>query len=187
MHMPAFCDNCGAIFKSGFEFENCRLISLRGNKSGPCPSCGGMGHIPDGVFNFLDGTIELLSGPYVSQMELERLSSVIRASIKNKEDINQIQERIENESGEVSKLADLLPHSRSELYAFLTLILVIIQILMSNNSVESSTVTTNNIMTTKSESIITEIYNDYTLITNQYIINQDGGITEFEEKNMNEY
>src|SRR5690606_2909480 len=37
--MPAFCDNCGAIFGSGFVFENCRNVTLSENRVGPCPNC----------------------------------------------------------------------------------------------------------------------------------------------------
>jgi hypothetical protein len=170
--MPAFCDNCGAIFESGFVFENCRGISLNGNKSGPCPSCGGMGHVPDGVFNFLDDTIELLNGPYITKMELARLSNAIRESIKNKDDRNQFQSRIESENKKFKSVGDLLPHNKAELYTFLGLILIIIQIFMANSSSEVPDVTTNNISTVyNSEEVITDIYNDYTLITNQFIVN----------------
>jgi hypothetical protein len=62
-NLPAICDDCGTMFPSGFVMENCTNISLSGNKSGPCPSCGGMGSIPDGVFNVLGNVIEILDAP----------------------------------------------------------------------------------------------------------------------------
>ena len=54
----AFCENknCGAIFQAS------SLINADGNATvtfenvgyGPCPSCGSMGEIPDGVYSFED-------------------------------------------------------------------------------------------------------------------------------------
>ena len=77
MRVPAVCDNCGAIFPSTFEVSNSTDISFSGCGSGPCPACGGQGHIPDGVYNFIGNTIELLSGPKRSVSELQRLALIL--------------------------------------------------------------------------------------------------------------
>src|SRR5512136_1169416 len=62
LRVPAVCDSCGVIFSSVFEVSDSTNISFYGCGSGPCPKCGGDGHIPDGVYNFIGNTIELLSG-----------------------------------------------------------------------------------------------------------------------------
>jgi hypothetical protein len=113
--LPAFCDTCGTAFPSGFVFENSTNVTLSGNKSGPCPNCGGMGHIPDGVFNFVGSTIEILSAPKRTVKELNRLA--------------QVAAQIKQELPELSSLANLLPKNREELYGFLALILAAIQLL----------------------------------------------------------
>lgn len=44
-HLQAVCDDCGTEFPSGFFIEGCSNASFIGNKSGPCPNCGGMGSV----------------------------------------------------------------------------------------------------------------------------------------------
>lgn len=62
--IPAVCDSCGMAFPSGIAVGgNMRDLMLVGNKAGPCPSCGAMGTIPDGLFNAVDGVIEAVSSP----------------------------------------------------------------------------------------------------------------------------
>ncbi|HEX9050160.1 MAG TPA: SEC-C metal-binding domain-containing protein [Anaeromyxobacter sp.] len=77
MHVPAFCDSCGAIFASGivagggtFTFTGCAAT---------CPRCGAMARIPDGTFSFIGDTIRLLSGPAATVAQLRRLAEIVRA------------------------------------------------------------------------------------------------------------
>jgi hypothetical protein len=51
--LAAICDTCKRPFPSGFSLVAGSTNNLfAGNKSGPCPWCGGKwGHIPDGVFD----------------------------------------------------------------------------------------------------------------------------------------
>lgn len=46
---PAICDRCGALFPVPNPFDGFAHITMVGNAAGPCPVCGGYGHIPDGV------------------------------------------------------------------------------------------------------------------------------------------
>jgi hypothetical protein len=125
--VPAFCDNCGAIFPSGFDLSG-QNITLFGNKSGPCPRCGSMGHIPDGVYNVINNTIEILSAPEWTIDELNRFAQILREAQRQAATQEEIDNRIKNEIPGLSGLAKLLPKNRSELYAFLTLILTVIQL-----------------------------------------------------------
>jgi hypothetical protein len=117
--VPAFCDTCGTVFNSGFFVENSREVSFAGNRSGPCPKCGGMGHVPDGVFNFIGNTIEILSAPERTHAELMRLAEILRQAKERSETKEQVAERIEKEVPGLAKLAGLLPSNRAELYGFL--------------------------------------------------------------------
>lgn len=121
--VPAFCDTCSTVFNSGFFVENSTNISFSGNRSGPCPKCGGMGHVPDGVFNFIGNTIEILSAPERTISELSRLAQIFRDAKANSETKEQVVSRIEKEIPALSKLAKLLPENRAELYGFLALVL----------------------------------------------------------------
>jgi hypothetical protein len=49
-----------------------------------CRQRGGMGHIPDGVFNFVGNTIQILSAPQRTVNELSRLAQIIREAREKK-------------------------------------------------------------------------------------------------------
>jgi hypothetical protein len=145
VHVPAFCDTCGAVFNSGIVAENAKSITLVGNRAGPCPVCGGMGHIPDGVFNFVGNTIEILSAPQRSVDELTRLAKILRDAREKKETPEAVAQKIREELPALSGLADLLPRTRAELYAFLALIVAVITLISQSGGSEnkSTNVTVN--------------------------------------------
>jgi len=127
VNIPAFCDTCGAAFPSGFAFENCSNVHLSGNKSGPCPRCGGMGSVPDGVFNFAGNVIEILSAPNRSIEQLTALSEILRSAAGSKKSSEEIAKEIEDKVPELSSVANYMPEKATELVAWLTFILLAIQ------------------------------------------------------------
>ncbi len=127
--VPAFCNTCGTVFSSGIVVENSTNITFSGNLAGPCPSCGGFGHVPDGVFNFIGNTIEILSAPERTIAELMGLANILRQAKAKSETREQVATRIEKELPRLSKLAKLLPENRSELYGFLAVLLAAVQLM----------------------------------------------------------
>ena len=75
--MPVFCDNCGLIFGSGFHFENTINVTLSGNRV-QCPRCHNMTFIPDGLFNFVNDSIEIINAPKTTVDKLLYYKSLIR-------------------------------------------------------------------------------------------------------------
>jgi len=142
LRVPAICNNCGLLFPSSFEVGNAFNITFSGCGSGPCPKCGAKGHIPDGVYNFIDNTIQLLSGPSRTVTELEQLAKILKGAKENKSSFEEINNSISEEVPELSSFKDLLPKTRAELYAFISIILTIINILLTqkpeskNNKIE---------------------------------------------------
>ncbi|MFA6159694.1 MAG: hypothetical protein WC678_01205 [Parcubacteria group bacterium] len=124
INLPAFCDNqkCGAIFPSGFIVDNAMNSMLSGNKSGPCPHCGGVGSIPDGVFNFVNNTIEIISAPQHTIDELNKLSKIIVEAIKNRESSQVVVEKIKRETPEFNQLAVMLFKIGGGLLMFLQIV-----------------------------------------------------------------
>jgi hypothetical protein len=137
--VPAFCDSCGTVFSSGIFVENSTNISFSGNRSGPCPSCGGMGHVPDGVFNFIGNTIEILSAPERTISELAQLAKILREAKAKAETREQVVARVEKEIPSLSKLVNLLPENKSELYGFLAVVLAAIQLFTQSPSTQNTT------------------------------------------------
>jgi SEC-C motif len=137
--VPAFCDTCGTVFNSGIFVENSTNITFTGNRSGPCPNCGGMGHVPDGVFNFIGNTIEILSAPERTIAELTQLARILREAKEKSETREQVVSRVEREIPSLSKLVKLLPENRSELYGFLAVVLAAVQLFTQTPATPSST------------------------------------------------
>jgi len=104
-----------------------------------------VGHIPDGVFNFIDNTIEILSAPKRTLNELSHLTNILREAKEKHRSPDEVAEKIREDLPELSSVADLLPKTRSELYAFLTLIVAVIGLLTqgSHGSNNTSTITVN--------------------------------------------
>lgn len=121
--VPAFCDTCGTVFNSGFFIENPTNVSFSRNRSGPCPNCSGIDHVPDGVFNFIGNTIEILSAPERTVSELLGLAALIQEARAKGENREQVAARIEKELPSPSILGKLLPTNKNELYGFLGLVI----------------------------------------------------------------
>jgi hypothetical protein len=129
--VPAVCDRCGAFFPSPIEVNNSTNITFSGVGAGPCPRCGGTGHVPDGTYNFIANAIELLGGPQRSKSDLQRLAEMLRAAQARGASAQEVKEQVAKEIPELQSLADALPKTRSELYAFITIILTILTLVLT--------------------------------------------------------
>ena len=123
--MPAFCQNCGAIFSSGMVFDNCTNLKLSGNIV-QCPRCGGIGKVPDGVFDIVGDVINVLSATKNTINNLNKLNNILKNAKKLNYSHEEIKSKIEEDLPELSSLSDVLPKTRTELYAFVALILTTI-------------------------------------------------------------
>lgn len=124
-NLPAFCDNCGTIFPSGFLIDHASHVTLSGNKSGPCPKCGGMGSIPDGVFNFVGNVVEILSAPQVTLEKLQRLSQ-LASELKDKA-VESTLEKIEKEFPELKETIENVRKDSGHIVTWLTLFFLAVQ------------------------------------------------------------
>ena len=119
MRVPAFCDTCGTVFPSGFNVEN-STVTFASCTAGPCPVCGGMGRIPDGVFGFFGNTINILSAPTRTREELGRLANIIEEARAKRQTPQHVADQIRKEVPKMASVADLLiPKSAGDFYALL--------------------------------------------------------------------
>ena len=126
--IPAFCDRCGTAFPSGIFIGNVTNLTLMGNRAGPCPKCGAMGHVPDGVFNVLGAAIEIISAPSRTFEELTKLSAILQESQALNESPAAVAEKVEREIPGLSVLMELMPQNQANWYAFISVLLTIIQL-----------------------------------------------------------
>ena len=131
MRAPAVCDTCGTIFPSPLDIlaENVGLVNIG---AGPCPKCGGGGSIPDGIYSFIGNAILLLSDRTRTKSELQKLADILTEARQKQTTTQELSEKIQNELPELSSLKDILPKTRTELYAFALIILTIITILIAS-------------------------------------------------------
>ena len=136
--IPAFCDKCGAIFRSGIFIGGGGVATLVGNKAGPCPSCGSMGTIPDGVFSAAGNVLRLLSGPSKTVNQLKQLASVISEAQRTQEEPNIVADKIKEEAPELASVIDALPQTRAELYSFILVIFTAITMLIAVSNLNNN-------------------------------------------------
>ncbi len=78
--LPAICRTCGTVFGSGLDANNVKNLTITNYRAGPCPKCGGVGEIPDGVYEVIGQAINVLTSSSYSSAQLERIADVLRES-----------------------------------------------------------------------------------------------------------
>jgi uncharacterized protein YecA (UPF0149 family) len=105
--------------------------------AGPCPVCGGRGHIPDGLYNFVGQTIELLSGPASTVADLQKLAAILERARQQRADHEEVSAAIAREAPAFTGLGTLLPTNRNELYGFITMVLTAIGVILAAKAGQS--------------------------------------------------
>ena len=135
--VPALCRSCGTWFNTGVALIG--RVRLTGNRS-RCPSCGQMGSIPDGIFDFEAGIVTLVEGPPRTVADLQNLAAFLDDAREKESTRDEIGSTIAERFPMFSGLVSLLPHNRAELYGFLALLLVAITLILSQSHDQSPTV-----------------------------------------------
>lgn len=108
--VPVFCDSCGAIFftRNLIGGSGTVRVSLKNVGVGPCPSCGGRGHVPDGVYEFVGDAVRWLTGPGTSYAQLRRLQDILHAVRSRERSIEDAGEEVERELPQFTAVFDWL-------------------------------------------------------------------------------
>ncbi|HUT44698.1 MAG TPA: SEC-C metal-binding domain-containing protein [Sedimentisphaerales bacterium] len=124
--IPAFCEQCKFVFNSNFVGDISKGATIHlGNCGVPCPKCGGMAKILDGVYKRVGRAIEI----FVENQgidDLKKILSILEYAKKHELGHEEIVEKIKKDAPELSKFSDVLPQTRVELYTFLMLIIMFI-------------------------------------------------------------
>lgn len=119
------------MFPSGFAFENSTDVTISGCTV-PCPACGGTGDVLEGTFDFVGDTIRLLSGPSVTVSRLQRLAAILKEAQQSGASADEIKRQVKEDLPELSRISDLLPRTRMELYAFIALLLTAVGLVIQS-------------------------------------------------------
>jgi len=98
--IPAVCQACGTIFSSGISIAGGAQATIIGCKSGPCPKCGDMGDIVDGVYGLKDKAFSFFKD---NNFSIEDLKSIY-TKLSNLDSEGISKEVIANKVPEISQL-----------------------------------------------------------------------------------
>ena len=146
--IPVVCDFCKTFWITenifGGDWKNITFVNT---KVGPCPNCGKHGRIPDGTYDFIGNTIELVGGPSSTVADLNRLEEILRNARAAGLGSEKLEEKINEDLPSFSQLANLLPRTRGELYAFIAIILTVIGLaLQAKSNNKSPDITINQVI-----------------------------------------
>ena len=114
--MIAFCENpnCGAVFEHGgiFGGAGSATIQMTDMRIGPCPSCGGFGAVPDGVYKYANQFISLINGPLATIEMLTRVEALIMKARESNKSKDEIIDEIDKEIPEASEFIRGVPDIR---------------------------------------------------------------------------
>lgn len=133
-NLPAFCQKCGTIFNSGIHCGPNASVTISNCISGPCPSCGGNGKIPDGLYKFTSKVLTLLTTSQTSRDQLQTLLTILQDSQCQKNTPDAIADSIHSQVPELSDVAHLFKSIKNDLWGFLAVIIALITLILSSSS-----------------------------------------------------
>ena len=110
----AFCKNknCGAVFSvpNFIGGTGNATITLTNTTIGPCPVCESNGFIPDGIYNYANQAISLLTGPNSTIQILSQVNQILSTAKKEKNITREeVLEKVEAISPEAAKALENAP------------------------------------------------------------------------------
>lgn len=137
-NVPVVCDNCGALFimPNLIGGSGGGQITMVGNSAGPCPACGGMGHIPDGTYRLENDTLTFLQGPERTREELSRFAEILQTVVTGESTVEEAQDTVRVEIPELAPLTNELAKTRNANWQqfWIKVILTVISILFASQS-----------------------------------------------------
>jgi len=130
--IPALCNQCGSLFAfHGIQIGNGANVTMSGNLVGPCPNCGGFGSIPDGVYSSVGNILRIIAAATTNSALIGQKLNALRAAqlalVEDKADAKLVVQ----DTPELASFGDLVPKTRTELYAFLALLIAALVFLQS--------------------------------------------------------
>ena len=124
--ISAFCENasCGSVFfsNSAFHIGPGATVNMIGNKIGPCPLCGSLGNVPDGIYTAFE---QRLTNP-TQVAAIQKVMRIISEHTILKSSPQNLRSSLIKE---VPALSKWLPNNFKELMQFITALMVVLQFL----------------------------------------------------------
>ncbi|MGN6815507.1 MAG: hypothetical protein ACTHK3_05410 [Solirubrobacterales bacterium] len=98
--VPAICDSCGVIWgaEGVIGGTGATNIQITGSKVGPCPNCGSMGSIPDGIYDLQDDALKVVKAAGTTEENLQGLISLLESLRESEASSAEVIETVEREA-----------------------------------------------------------------------------------------
>lgn len=134
--VPAICQSCGMVFPSQFRTDNSTHITFVGCGSGPCPRCGQVGRVPDGMYNFIGDAAEVVESSAITTDQLQDLIDLVRRLATDPTvSAEHAAEAVNQQApvlGPVLKKY-LVPQSPADFYAMLAVLIALLGLLLATH------------------------------------------------------
>lgn len=139
MNLPAVCERCGRPFPSGIVVDKVSGLTMSGNTSGPCPYCGGLGLIPDGVFDVMDGTIRLVAELSTTRRDLLAAARIFTEAVRDGSvDVDVLTIKLQREAPTALPLLQILRDPATA--SMLAILAIIVSVILSMRGPDGSSV-----------------------------------------------
>jgi hypothetical protein len=129
--VPVICHNCEALYGASI-LEGAILGNTRlGNNPIPCPFCGKMGYTIEGLYSSIGQTLQIIANSLPSEKSLALLARKLEEFKTRGLTPSLFKKEMQQKVPELKYITDTLPKTRSELYAFIAILLTAITILSS--------------------------------------------------------
>jgi hypothetical protein len=107
--IPVICEQCGRVFVSSGVFAGTATnIAMTGSRVGPCPYCGSVGRIPDGIYNLSEVVTTFLAAPSLPVEDLEKLRALFERATMTDASLDDVAAAIERELPSLAGFAEWL-------------------------------------------------------------------------------
>jgi len=108
--LPAICDTCLTVWDPrAFNVSGASNVVIEDVSVSPCPSCGGVGHIPDGIYAATTDAISVVATTAKSAQSLRTLLRILQQARDQRATAEQLSKSLEQEQGaNLKPVADLV-------------------------------------------------------------------------------
>ncbi|MDH3997553.1 MAG: hypothetical protein OET90_01825 [Desulfuromonadales bacterium] len=144
--IPAICHSCNALYGARSKVLDGAILNytLLGNNPVPCPFCGKIGYTIEGLYSSVSKAVQVIISSLNSEEYLPQLTKKLEECKSREIDPEIFRKELQQNIPELKNIADILPKTRSELYAFIAVLLTVTTMFIStitqlSNSMESVT------------------------------------------------
>jgi hypothetical protein len=106
--LPAICDTCLTVWDPhAFNIANSANVHIEDVVVGPCPVCGGIGRIPDGIYSTTTDTIRVVATTAKSAQSLSTLLRILQQAHDQHATADELAKALDDE-GNLKPIAEVV-------------------------------------------------------------------------------